>query len=103
MENRFNNLTSKEWLPFQKSWFIFENKSNLIEKISSNTDIETTYINAEIDGENKFIQLANNEIKSVIGFIEEAAILSDGSSSVVDILNIYDKVKVFSDDYAICR
>ena len=32
MENRFNNLTSKEWLPFQKSWFRFENKFNLIEK-----------------------------------------------------------------------
>ena len=32
MENRFNNLTSKEWLPFQKSWFIFDNKFNLIEK-----------------------------------------------------------------------
>ncbi len=23
MKNRFNNLTSKEWLPFQKSWFLF--------------------------------------------------------------------------------
>ena len=22
MRNRFNNITSKEWLPFQKSWFI---------------------------------------------------------------------------------
>ena len=32
MENRFSNLTSKEWLPFQKSWFKFENKFNLIEK-----------------------------------------------------------------------
>jgi len=21
MKNRFNRLTSKEWLPFQKSWF----------------------------------------------------------------------------------
>ena len=28
--NRFNNLSSKEWLPFQKSWFIFK-------------DIETLY------------------------------------------------------------
>ena len=26
MENTFNNLTSKEWLPFQKSWFIEESK-----------------------------------------------------------------------------
>jgi len=25
MINRFNNLTSKEWLPFQKSWFKFTN------------------------------------------------------------------------------
>jgi len=25
MKNRFNNITSKEWLPFQKSWFIEEN------------------------------------------------------------------------------
>jgi len=24
MKNRFNNITSKEWLPFQKSWFIEE-------------------------------------------------------------------------------
>ncbi len=29
MENRFNNLTSKEWLPFQKSWFKFEDWSKL--------------------------------------------------------------------------
>ncbi len=29
MKNRFNNLTSKEWLPFQKSWFIFKNDSQL--------------------------------------------------------------------------
>ena len=25
MENRFNNLSSKEWLPFQKSWFYHTN------------------------------------------------------------------------------
>lgn len=25
MKNRFNNITSKEWLPFQKSWFIEQN------------------------------------------------------------------------------
>ncbi len=25
MKNRFNNITSKEWLPFQKSWFIEDN------------------------------------------------------------------------------
>ncbi|MEA3451930.1 MAG: DNA methyltransferase, partial [Bacteroidota bacterium] len=25
MKNRFNNISSKEWLPFQKSWFLFDN------------------------------------------------------------------------------
>ncbi|MFZ0390311.1 MAG: class I SAM-dependent methyltransferase, partial [Calditrichia bacterium] len=29
MINRFNNLTAKEWLPFQKSWFYYENKFDL--------------------------------------------------------------------------
>jgi hypothetical protein len=30
MENRFNNLTSKEWLPFQKSWSIVESDESLL-------------------------------------------------------------------------
>lgn len=29
MKNRFNRLTSKEWLPFQKSWFRFKGIDNL--------------------------------------------------------------------------
>ena len=29
MKNRFNNISSKEWLPFQKSWFKFSNRENL--------------------------------------------------------------------------
>lgn len=29
MKNRFNNLTAKEWLPFQKSWFQFERLDDL--------------------------------------------------------------------------
>ena len=29
MKNRFNNLNSKEWLPFQKSWFKFSTLENL--------------------------------------------------------------------------
>ena len=29
MENRFNNLTSKEWLPFQKSWSIVDSDDSL--------------------------------------------------------------------------
>lgn len=34
MKNRFNKLTSKEWLPFQKSWFYYENEQRfLIENI----------------------------------------------------------------------
>jgi DNA modification methylase len=28
-KNRFNNLTSKEWLPFQKSWFLYESDTSL--------------------------------------------------------------------------
>ncbi|HVK97296.1 MAG TPA: DNA methyltransferase [Flavisolibacter sp.] len=28
-QNRFNTLTSKEWLPFQKSWFRFDGKEKL--------------------------------------------------------------------------
>lgn len=30
MKNRFNNITSKEWLPFQKSWFRYEDKETLL-------------------------------------------------------------------------
>ncbi len=29
MKNRFNNLTSKEWLPFQKSWFRYSGDEDL--------------------------------------------------------------------------
>lgn len=29
MKNKFNNLTSKEWLPFQKSWFKFDSDIQL--------------------------------------------------------------------------
>jgi DNA modification methylase len=29
MKNKFNNLTSKEWLPFQKSWFRYEDDNKL--------------------------------------------------------------------------
>ena len=29
MKNRFNRLTSKEWLPFQKSWFKYSNDEKL--------------------------------------------------------------------------
>ena len=32
MKNRFNNITSKEWLPFQKSWFIYKNDETLYEQ-----------------------------------------------------------------------
>ncbi len=30
MKNRFNNLTSKQWLPFQKSWFRFDNLTDVL-------------------------------------------------------------------------
>ena len=30
MKNRFNRLTSKEWLPFQKSWFKYESDEKLL-------------------------------------------------------------------------
>jgi DNA modification methylase len=30
MKNRFNRLTSKEWLPFQKSWFRYESDEKLL-------------------------------------------------------------------------
>lgn len=29
MKNRFNNITSKEWLPFQKSWFAYQGDEKL--------------------------------------------------------------------------
>ena len=31
MENRFNSISSKEWLPFQKSWFIFKDLNDIYE------------------------------------------------------------------------
>lgn len=30
MKNRFNKLTSKEWLPFQKSWFYYDNEHKFL-------------------------------------------------------------------------
>lgn len=30
MKNRFNRLTSKEWLPFQKSWFKYDSEEKLL-------------------------------------------------------------------------
>ena len=46
MKNRFNRLTSKEWLPFQKSWFKFESIYQYIEKISvfTNEDNDSVVI-----------------------------------------------------------
>jgi DNA modification methylase len=32
MKNRFNNISSKEWLPFQKSWFLSDSTETLYEK-----------------------------------------------------------------------
>lgn len=32
MKNRFNNIDSKEWLPYQKSWFKFTNDEDLYRK-----------------------------------------------------------------------
>lgn len=32
MKNRFNNIDSKEWLPYQKSWFRFSNDEELYRK-----------------------------------------------------------------------
>ncbi len=32
MKNRFNRLTSKEWLPFQKSWFRFDSDTKLLKE-----------------------------------------------------------------------
>lgn len=43
MKNRFNRLTSKEWLPFQKSWFKYSDKSHLyLENIRFFTAAEKT-------------------------------------------------------------
>lgn len=45
MKNRFNNLTSKQWLPFQKSWYKF---NNIIDLYCENI-LFFTQINAEND------------------------------------------------------
>lgn len=43
MKNRFNKLTSKEWLPFQKSWFRYESDLQLYnENIRFFTKADTT-------------------------------------------------------------
>lgn len=44
MKNRFNRLTSKEWLPFQKSWFRFESTEKLyLDNLRFFSQAETTH------------------------------------------------------------
>lgn len=52
MKNRFNKLTSKEWLPFQKSWFYFDNEQKfLAENIRFFTKAEETNSFVLYDGQ----------------------------------------------------
>lgn len=46
MKNRFNNITSKEWLPFQKSWFIYQDYESLIR---ANIRFFVKFDNPELD------------------------------------------------------
>ena len=41
MKNRFNRLTSKEWLPFQKSWFKYSNDETLYRRDADKNEINS--------------------------------------------------------------
>lgn len=63
MKNKFNRLTSKEWLPFQKSWFKFSDDNNLYrENLRFFCKSEKTNLHALYFGENYdlFSQLAKD-------------------------------------------
>lgn len=56
MKNRFNRLTSKEWLPFQKSWFRYTDDHKLLsEHILFFSKAEITDQNVLYAGDNKEI------------------------------------------------
>jgi DNA modification methylase len=68
LKNRFNRLTSKEWLPFQKSWFKFETVEKLyLENLRFFTQAETTNQKALYFGPslNVFKQQAESQIIEV--------------------------------------
>ncbi|GBD87864.1 modification methylase DpnIIB [bacterium BMS3Abin03] len=74
VKNRFNNLTSKQWLPFQKSWYKFDSITELLIKnilFFTKVDDETNRSpNIFIDADDKVIkQLAKDELLMNRNFI----------------------------------
>ena len=62
--NRFNHLTSKEWLPFQKSWFNYSNNNELYHsnlRFFTKATIENKYVYYFGDEESLFNALSEKE------------------------------------------
>lgn len=81
MKNRFNRLTSKEWLPFQKSWFKYSNDETLYrENIrffckAEVTDENALYFGNQFDLFNKISNESSIKASKIEGYSGEAQFL----------------------------
>ena len=103
MKNRFNNLTSKEWLPFQKSWFRFENITELYtQHIRFFSKIENTDNLVLYSGSNQKIIdsiCKENKLKSIsLGKFKEQAI----QYAIIDLLDEINE-KTTLNEYSIIK
>jgi DNA modification methylase len=104
MENKFNNLTSKEWLPFQKSWFKYDGLENLIENNiqfftkTTHKDKKKVYINSILD-KKKIEEICKNN--NVVLSSEK----NNLTFAIIDLLDIeknFEKKKII-DIINICK
>ncbi len=104
MKNRFNNLTSKEWLPFQKSWFRFKDTTDLlIQNILFFTQIredEAYYPNIITQNSKETLQKLQSD-KALAGRrilpFEQQAAFKRIDFAVFDLLEAVHALQSFSD------
>ncbi|MGB4959361.1 MAG: site-specific DNA-methyltransferase [Saprospiraceae bacterium] len=106
MKNRFNRLTSKEWLPFQKSWFRYASDARLIEdhfRFFCKAESEDSYVlyfgdqfelASEIASRNeiKIIRFEQFNSQTLQYIFLDLRHLICGELSVLDYLNHREKV-----------
>jgi DNA modification methylase len=99
MKNRFNNLNSKEWLPFQKSWFKFSTHAKLYRenirffmKFDDPENPPNLLYIGENEGEKYIKKIAKKEGANLF-FENEINKIETIQFVIVDLLNIIKQVK----------
>ena len=99
MKNRFNNLTSKEWLPFQKSWFKYTTDYELYKqniRFFIKFDDEEKAPNLLFWGsenQHKILKLLNKEINFNLFFPDTVSKTNLFQFVLIDLRDILDKDK----------